>query len=470
MWQEINYKEESNDLLVPNITYKINPAEIDSIDYNSIAQEIGFESGDSIISINGKKPRDLIDYQILISEEILKISVLDKNKKIHDISIEKDQDASLGINFKDALFDSIKQCNNKCPFCFIDQQPSGKRKSLYIKDDDYRLSFLYGSYLTLTNLKKEDWDRISAQKLSPLFISVHATDPKTREKLLKNKKAGKILDQIAWFERNSIQIHAQIVVCPGINDGDILRKSIFELAKFYNNVSKTVLSVAIVPVGLTKFRPEDDGLKPISKEYAIKTIQQVELFQSSLQNTHGTRFCWLADEWYLIAGMNLPSYKTYENLPQESNGVGSIRSFLKILTTKTKNLPKKVNKQKKVCWIVGKLVYEALLPTVKTLNNINGLTIMLYGLPSVYWGQEQVVTGLLTGEDLIHGLKNKDLGEGIYIPSIMLKLNTDLFLDDKNISEVENELNTKIHILDDTNDIINSLIGMSNSKKTINYA
>jgi len=222
VWQEINYKENSNDLLVPHITYKINPAEIESIDDNSIAQDSGFESGDSIISINGKKPRDLIDYQILISEENLNISVLDKNKKIHYISIEKDQDASLGINFKDALFDSIKQCNNNCPFCFIDQQPSGKRKSLYIKDDDYRLSLLYESYLTLTNLKKEDWERIAKQKLSPLFISVHATDPATREKLLKNKKAGEILDQISWFKKNSIQIHAQIVVCPDINDGDIL--------------------------------------------------------------------------------------------------------------------------------------------------------------------------------------------------------------------------------------------------------
>ncbi|EEE41033.1 TIGR03279 family radical SAM protein [Prochlorococcus marinus] len=459
MWQEINYKEDTNDLLVPSITYKINPAEIESIEANSIAQEIGFESGDSIISINGKKPRDLIDYQILISEEILDISVLDKNHEVHNISIEKDQDVNLGINFKDALFDSIKQCNNSCPFCFIDQQPSGKRKSLYIKDDDYRLSFLYGSYLTLTNLQKEDWERIAIQKLSPLFISVHATDPATREKLLKNKKAGVILDQISWFEKNSIQIHAQIVVCPDINDGDILKKSILELAKFYKKTSQTVLSVAIVPVGLTKFRPENDGLKSISPEYAIKTIKQVERMQTYLQTTLGTRFCWLADEWYLIAGLNLPSYKTYENMPQESNGVGSIRTFLKILGEKSNNLPTKIKHPKKVSWIVGKLVYEALIPTVKKLNLIDGFTINLYGLPSIYWGQDQVVTGLLTGEDLIHGLKNKDLGEVIYIPSIMLKLNTDLFLDDKNIKEVENQLNTKIHVLDDSNDIINTLIG-----------
>ena len=463
MWQELNYKENSNDLLVPNINCKINPAEIESVDNNSIAQEIGFESGDSIISINGKKPRDLIDFQILISEEILDISILDKNKKIHNISIEKDQDANLGINFKDALFDSIKECNNNCPFCFIDQQPSGKRKSLYIKDDDYRLSFLYGSYLTLTNLQKEDWERISIQKLSPLFISVHSTDPKTREKLLKNKKAGEILNQIDWFENNSIQIHAQIVVCPDINDGLILEKSIFELAKFHKKNCKTVLSAAIVPVGLTKFRPENDGLQSISKEYAKKTIKQVEKIQKSLQDSLGTRFCWLSDEWYLIAGIELPSYKTYENMPQESNGVGSIRSFLKTLKIKTNSLPKRVKKQRKVSWIVGKLVYEALIPIVKKLNNIEGLTIKLYGLPSVYWGQEQVVTGLLTGEDLIYGLQNKDLGEEIFIPSIMLKLNSDLFLDDKNITEVEIELDTNIHVLDDTSDIINNLIGISNS-------
>ena len=470
MWQEINYKEDSNDLLIPKINYQINPAEIESVEKNSIAEEIGFESGDSIISINGKKPRDLIDYQILISEEILDISVLDKNKQIHKISIEKDQDDNLGLNFKDALFDSIKQCNNKCPFCFIDQQPNGKRKTLYIKDDDYRLSFLYGSYLTLTNLNKKDWERISTQKLSPLFISVHATDPQTREQLLKNKKASQILDHIKWFERNSIQIHAQIVVCPTINDGEILEKSIFDLAKFHKRNIKTVLSTAIVPVGLTKFRPENDGLISISQEYARETIKQVEKIQTSLQKNIGTRFCWLADEWYLIAGIKLPSYKTYENMPQESNGVGSIRSFLKTLETKTKSLPKKINKRRKVSWIVGKLVYEALLPTVKKLNNIDGLTINLYGLPSIYWGQDQVVTGLLTGEDLISGLQNKDLGESIYIPSIMLKINSDLFLDDKNITEVSKKLKTNIHVLDDTNDIINNLIGLSKTKEIPNYA
>ena len=459
MWQETNYLENSNDVLIPKNSHKINPALIESIENNSIAEEVGFESGDAILSINGIKPRDLIDYQILICDEILEISVLDKNNTVHNITIEKEPDSSLGINFKEALFDSLKECNNQCPFCFIDQQPSGKRKSLYLKDDDYRLSFLYGSYLTLTNLKEKDWNRISTQNLSPLFISIHATDPDIREELLKNKNAREILNHIKWFEKHSLQIHAQIVVCPKINDNEILEKSILDLSKFWSKEKQTVLSVAIVPVGLTRFRPDDDGLIAIDKYYAKKIIIKVENIQKIMQKKLGTRFCWLSDEWYLIAGEKLPQYKTYENMPQESNGVGTIRSFLKMLDNETKTLPKKLVKKRNVSWIVGKLVYEALIPTQEKLNQIENLTINLYGLPSIYWGQEQVVTGLLTGEDLILGLKDKALGEAIYLPSMMLKANSDLFLDDKNIEEVEKELKTKIHVVREANDIIKDLVG-----------
>ena len=466
MWKETSYP---NNILI-DTSNNIHPALIESIDKDSIAEEIGFEAGDSIISINGHKPRDLIDYQILISEEILEISILDRNKTIHNIKIEKDYDSNLGINFEEALFDSLKQCNNQCPFCFIDQQPPGKRKSLYLKDDDYRLSFLYGSYLTLTNLNEKDWKRISTQRLSPLYVSVHSTNPDTREKLLKNKRAREILNQIEWFEQNSLQIHAQIVVCPEINDGSILKKSILELSKFHNPKKKTVLSVAIVPVGLTRFRPENDGLLAVNKEYAKNIIKDIELIQKEFKKNLKTRFCWLADEWYLIAGMNLPQFKSYENLPQESNGVGTIRSFLKILELKTESLPKKIYKKRCVSWIVGKLVYEALKPFSDKLNQIDGLKINLYGLPSIYWGQDQVVTGLLTGEDLIYGLKNKELGEIIFIPSMMLKINSDLFLDDKKISEVEKELNTEIHVVYDANDIINNLIGISSTRKIVTHA
>ena len=461
MWHETNYSENNTESLVQEVKHKINPALIESVEEKSIGEEIGFEPGDAIVSINDQKPRDLIDYQILISDEILKISVLDKNQNISTITIEKDCDTNLGLNFKDALFDSLKQCNNRCPFCFIDQQPPNKRKTLYLKDDDYRLSFLYGSYLTLTNLNKEDWHRIKTQRLSPLYVSVHATNPNVREELLKNKKAGKILEQIQWFKDNSLQIHAQIVVCPTINDEKILEKSIFDLAKFNKKNKKTILSVAIVPVGLTRFRPDNDGLIPINRKYAKNVISQVENIQKKLKQEIGTRFCWLSDEWYLIAGINLPNYRTYENLPQEANGVGSIRSFLKILDNSTESLPEKINQKRRVSWVVGKLVYKALLPIKEKLNKINGLKVILHGLPSLYWGQEYVVTGLLTGADLIKGLKGKEVGEIIFIPSMMLKMNSDLFLDDKKISEVSRELKTEIHVVDDANDIIENLVGIS---------
>ena len=469
MWQETESLENSNDVLIQNISNKIKPAVIDSVEKESIAQEVGFESGDAIISINGIKPRDLIDYQILISEEILELTVLDKNQKIHQITIEKDQDSNLGINFKDALFDSLKECNNKCPFCFIDQQPPGKRNSLYLKDDDYRLSFLYGSYLTLTNLKDKDWERIALQKLSPLYISVHSTNPDIREKLLINKKAREILNHIKWFQKHKLQIHAQIVVCPNINDEKILEQSIYDLSKFYRKTDQTVLSVAIVPVGLTKFRPKSDDLISVKKNHAEKIIRQIENIQKKMKEKIGTRFCWLSDEWYLIAGKELPEYKTYENMPQESNGVGTIRHFLKMLEKNTNSIPKRISKNRKVSWIVRKLVYEALVPIKDKLNKIEGLEINLFGLPSIYWGQEQVVTGLLTGEDLIVGLKNQDLGEAIYIPSMMLKINSDLFLDDKKISDVEKELDTYIHVVEDANDIIKNLIGMTPAKRFINH-
>ena len=224
-----------------------------------------------------------------------------------------------------------------------------------------------------------------------------------------------------------------------------------------------------MPVGLTKFRPKEDGLIAINQKYALQIIDQVETIQREMKKKIGTRFCWLSDEWYLIAGKDLPQYKTYEDMPQESNGVGTIRSFLNMLEIKTKSLPKRIKQERSVSWVVGKLVYEALIPTKNKLNKIIGLNINLFGLPSIYWGQEQVVTGLLTGEDLIIGLKDKDLGEAIFIPSMMLKINTDLFLDDKNISEVEKALSTEIHVVDDANDIIKNLIGISTAKRFANH-
>ncbi|WP_269609380.1 TIGR03279 family radical SAM protein [Prochlorococcus marinus] len=437
----------------------IKPAVVASIEKGSIGEELGFEVGDQLISINGVKPRDLIDYKFLIAEENVQLTILDEKGKTHTIDIEKDYDDELGLAFTEALFDGLKQCNNQCPFCFIDQQPSGKRKSLYLKDDDYRLSFLYGSYLTLTNLSEEDWLRIDQQRLTPLFVSVHATEPFLRSKLLRNPKAIDLLNQLTWFTKKRIQIHAQIVVCPEINDGKALERTINDLFSFAQGDFPVVLSAAIVPVGLTRFRPSNDGLIPVDSDCALKVINQVESMQKVFYKSTGSRFAWLSDEWYLIAKKPLPSLNSYEDLPQKENGVGSIRSFLKAMDEATRKLPIKTDKKRTCSWVVGKLVENELEKPCKRLNKINHFKLHLYGIPSPYWGQEQIVTGLLTGQDLIEGLKGKDLGDELLLPSVMLRQDEKIFLDDMTLQELSSSLKVTIKIVHDAQDIVNKALG-----------
>ena len=438
---------------------KIKPAVVASIEEGSIGEELGFEVGDQLISINGVKPRDLIDYKFLIAEEDIQLIILDEKGKQHTIDIEKDYDDELGLAFTEALFDGLKQCNNQCPFCFIDQQPPGKRKSLYLKDDDYRLSFLYGSYLTLTNLSEQDWLRIDQQRLTPLFVSVHATEPSLRSKLLRNPKAIDLLNQLAWCSEKKIQIHAQIVVCPEINDGKALERTINDLHSFAQGDFPVVLSAAVVPVGLTRFRPNNDGLKPVDSDCATKVINQVESMQKIFYKSTGSRFAWLSDEWYLIAKKSLPSLNSYEDLPQKENGVGSIRSFLRAMDEATINLPTKIDQKRTCSWVVGKLVENELLKSCKRLNKINNFVLHLYGIPSPYWGQEQIVTGLLTGQDLIKGLRGKELGDELLLPSIMLRQGEKIFLDDMTLQELSLSLNVSVKIVHDAQDIVNKALG-----------
>ena len=440
-------------------TNKIKPAVVASIEEGSIGEELGFEVGDQLISINGVQPRDLIDYKFLIAEENIELIILDEKGETHTIEIEKDYDDELGLAFTEALFDGLKQCNNQCPFCFIDQQPSGKRKSLYLKDDDYRLSFLYGSYLTLTNLSEQDWLRIDQQRLTPLFVSVHATEPSLRSKLLRNPKAVDLLNQLTWFSKKRIQIHAQIVVCPEINDGKALEKTINDLFSFAQGDYPVVLSAAIVPVGLTRFRPSNDGLLPVSSDCAKKVINQIEPLQRKFYESTGSRFAWLSDEWYLIAKKPLPSLNSYEDLPQKENGVGSIRSFLKAMDEATINLPIKIDQRRTCSWVVGKLVEDELKKPCNRLNKINNFTLHLYGIPSPYWGQEQIVTGLLTGQDLLKGLQGKELGEELLLPSVMLRQGEKIFLDDMTLQELSSSLNVYITIVHDAQDIVNKALG-----------
>ena len=422
----------------------IHPALITKVLPDSIAAEIGFEPGDRLVAINGNQPRDLIDYQFLCADEVLELEILDAAGIAHQIEIEKDYDEDLGLEFDTALFDGLIQCNNRCPFCFIDQQPPGKRQSLYLKDDDYRLSFLYGSYLTLTNLTSREWERISRLRLSPLYVSVHATEPEVRIHLLKNPRAGEILHQLKWFQERRLQIHAQVVVCPGINDGVHLERTLLDLASFHNGEVPAVASVAVVPVDLTRFRPTVDELIPVSPEKAQEVISQVQTLQDKFRFSLKSTFAWLADEWFLIAGQELPPESHYEDYPQIDNGVGSIRSFLKQFSDAAQHLPQRVSPPRKFTWVVGNAVEKAFAPILHALNSVEGLEVNMSALCSDYWGQTITVTGLLTGEDLLQKLRGQDLGDGILLPAVMLKYGDSCFLDDMTVDELAVQLNTPL--------------------------
>ncbi|MCT7973267.1 TIGR03279 family radical SAM protein [Laspinema olomoucense] len=423
----------------------IRPAVITKVIPDSIAAEMGFAPGDAIVSINQQKPRDLIDYQFLCADELLELEVLDSRGKTHQLEIEKDYDEDLGLEFESALFDGLIQCNNRCPFCFIDQKPPGMRDTLYLKDDDYRLSFLYGSYLTLTNLSQKEWNRIEQMRLSPLYVSVHATEPDIRTRLLKNPRASQILEQLKWFQQKRLQIHAQVVVCPGINDEKHLETTLLDLAKFGKGDIPAVASVAVVPVGLTRFRPEEDELIPVTAEKAREVIQQVQTLQPKFRKTLGSTFAWLADEWFLIAGEELPLESDYEDYPQIGNGVGSIRQFLEEFEEiATELLPPKVFPPRQFNWVVGNAVEKAFQPIVDRLNSVEGLQIEMVALCSDFWGQTMSVTGVLTGQDLLHGLQNRKLGDAILLPDVMLKHGETRFLDNMTVEDLAAQLKTPV--------------------------
>jgi putative radical SAM enzyme (TIGR03279 family) len=444
----------------------IRPARITRVLPDSIAADIGFEPGDALVAINGQQPRDLIDYRFLCADEDLTLEVLDTRGQPHRIELEKDIDDDLGLEFETALFDGLMQCNNACPFCFIDQQPPGKRNTLYLKDDDYRLSFLYGSYLTLTNLLPQEWDRIAKLRLSPLYVSVHATEPEVRSRLLKNPRAGQILEQLAWFEANRLQIHAQVVVCPGINDGDHLETTLRDLARFHAGDTPAVASAAVVPVGLTRFRPQEDELTPVTQAQAQAVIVQVQALQAEFQQRFGTTFAWLADEWFLIARQQVPSESHYEDYPQLGNGVGSIRQFLRQFEQSAETyLPASVSPPRTLTWVVGNAVEHAFQPIVNRLNQVQGLTVSLAALASDYWGRDLTVTGLLTGHDLILGLGDRPLGDALLLPTVMLKpsdsgrLSDTLFLDDMSVADVSHRLGCPVLPVDDTDTLVQACCG-----------
>ena len=394
------------------------PAIVSGVIEDSIAEELGISEGDVLLTIDNHKLQDMIDYNFLCKGELITIEIKKVNGEIEEIELEKDYDEELGIIFESAVFDKIKPCLNHCIFCFVDQQPNGLRDTLYVKDDDYRLSYLQGTYITTTNLTNEDKERIAKLHLGPFYISVHTTNPKLRVKMLKNPNAAKIMENLKWFNKNDIPFHAQIVLCPGYNDGIELDKTLRDLSSFGDNL----LSVAIVPVGITQFRHEK--LPTVDKAVAEQTIE--------ISNKYKKVYC--SDEFFLKAGMDIPASEYYGNFSQLDDGVGSLRTIMDDFDTFT--LPESIKKQISLnfaCSVAAKSAFEYI---ANKLNKIKNLSVNVSPVISTYWGEGVTVAGLITSEDLINTVKDI-LADYIIIPSIMLKPYTNMFLDGKTLDYVK---------------------------------
>jgi len=425
-------------------------AEVSGVISGSIAEEIGLKKGDLLMSINGMEPQDIIDYRYLICDQEISIEVENSLHERIIFEIEKDEDEDLGIVFAQDTFNGLKKCQNKCVFCFVDQMPSNLRETLYLKDDDYRLSFLYGNFITLTNISDAEIARIKAMHISPLYISVHTTNGSLRKKMMNNTRAENIYALIETLAEGGIQMHTQIVLCPGVNDGEELAKSVHDLGALWPHVQ----SVAVVPVGLTKFR-EDSVVRSFKPDEAREVVDAVSLWQRKFQNRFGVNFVYLGDELYLLARAELPSFPQYDGFPQIENGVGMVRFFWQGFERIRSNLPKKIKHSRKIVFATGKLAAPVLEPVVERLNHIDNLSVSLVAIENRFFGPSVTVAGLLTGDDLVNGIeqwkKNRNFQSWeVFIPSVMLKYGEDFFLDGTSRGEIEKKLHVKITVVEPT--------------------
>jgi len=413
------------------IIYKVRP--------DSLADELGLEPGDKILKINGETPKDLIDFQFLWSDSEIELLVEKKNKEKMLFEIEKDIDEGLGVEFEQAVFDRIINCHNKCLFCFIDQMGPAMRPSLYEKDDDYRLSFLQGNFITLTNLRPGDFERIKELHLSPLYVSVHTTNPLLRIELLRNKKAGLINSQLDELIKAGINIHTQIVLCPGINDGESLDKTIEDLSKLWPGVR----SIAIVPVGVTRFRKDLSKFPEFTKDYSKHLIEKVAFKQSYFRKKLGKTLVYLGDEIYIRAGMDFPKREYYDDFPQTENGVGLSRLFLDEFKQLKTTLPPKVSPRRYII-LTGVLAQHILKPVVQELEQVEGVELELKVVENNFFGPRVTVAGLLTGKDLLTGLQGVEQGAKVIFPDVLLKQGDNIFLDNLSPEEIEKSLNIEL--------------------------
>jgi putative radical SAM enzyme (TIGR03279 family) len=414
--------------------------EIIQIMPGSIGEELDLVPGDKLLSINDQIIWDIIDYETLCSDENIRILIEKKDGVLWDFEIEKAFEEGLGLVFKPGLMDVERNCANHCIFCFIDQLPEGRRASLYYKDDDWRLSFIMGNYITLTNLSDDEIQRIIDRRVSPLYISVHTTNPSLRVKMLGNKRAGNILDILRRFAGAGLTYHCQIVLCRGMNDGEELNRTLRDLWSLYPSIKST----AVVPVGLTKHRTGLYPLLPYDRGSAEQVLLLVEAWQKNCLAEAGTAFVFAADEFYMLGEKELPTYKAYEDFPQIENGVGLLVKFEKEFNEAWLEIPRAMKKKRRVSIVTGYSAAPFIEEIARRLNGVQNLTVEVFSIMNHFFGPTVTVAGLVTGRDIIEQLKGKELGDLILLPTSMLKAGEDIFLDDVSLEEVERELQTKV--------------------------
>ena len=409
----------------------------------SRAAKLGIKCGDVLVSINGKEINDVLDYRFYLADTKLKIKVLRGQKEL-EFKCSKQEYDDIGLDFETPLMDKKHSCENKCVFCFIDQLPKGMRKSLYFKDDDSRLSFLHGNYITLTNLYDKDIDRIIDMHISPVNISVHTTNPELRVKMMKNKRSGEVLAYLRRLADAGIRICCQIVLCKGLNDGAELDRTMCDLEA----LAPAMESTSIVPAGLTKFRDNLYALEEFTPEDCAAIIKQINAFGDMCKYKHGTRLFYPADEFYVKAGLELPGDKFYEDYSQIENGVGMLtdmRTDFDYELEDTEKYAPYIERERAVSIATGYSSYEHMLTIAKKISAVfPKLSINVYKIKNNFFGESITVSGLLTAKDITEQLKGKELGEALLIPASCLRADGDVLLDDLSPEDIAAELGVSV--------------------------
>ncbi len=413
----------------------------------STAARYGLKKGDRLVTVNGGEINDSIDFLFHAADERLSLVIIGQDGVSRRLRIDKDPDDTLGVEFPPL---TIRRCRNKCVFCFVDQMPPGCRRSLYVKDDDYRASFLYGNYITLGNLREEDWERIFTQRLSPLYISVHATEPGLRASLMGNKKAPDIMAGMKRLAAGGIRMHTQIVLSPGLNDGRHLLGTIDDIAGLF----PAVLSIAVVPVGITGHREGLFPLRPFRPGEALRVVNTIQSISHRFKKQIGTRLVYPSDEFYIKARLPFPPLSSYEDLPQIENGVGMVASFLH--EARRTRLPRKIRPVTMTA-VTGASFSPILRTVLKRLQGIAGVSVRVVTAKNILFGSPVTVSGLLSGRDILTAIQGKRLGSLLMIPSSTLSENESIFLDDMNIADIEAVAGVPVRAVSTFGDVVDLL-------------